>query len=70
MTQLKRHGHNASTILLQERNLTQTKPWYGEMYAYTLATAEAGVNHLASNSTVFHMRYYHPHGELLSCTSF
>ncbi|CAK0786275.1 hypothetical protein CVIRNUC_009488 [Coccomyxa viridis] len=49
--------------LWQERNLTQTKPWYGEMYAYTLATAEAGVSHLATNSTVFHMRYYHPHGD-------
>ena len=47
---------------VQERNLTQTKTWYGEMYAYCLAAAEAGVNHLASSSTVFHMRYYHPHG--------
>ena len=49
--------------MLQKRNLTRTTPWYGEMYAYGLATAEAGVNHLGSSSTVFHMRYYHPHGE-------
>ena len=47
----------------QKRNLTRTTPWYGEMYAYGLATAEAGVNHLGSSSTVFHMRYYHPHGK-------
>ncbi|CAL5226830.1 g9694 [Coccomyxa viridis] len=48
--------------LWQKRNLTRTTAWYGEMYAYGLATAEAGVNHLGSSSTVFHMRYYHPHG--------
>ena len=48
---------------MQERNLTRTTAWYGEMYAYGLATAEAGVNHQGSSSTVFHMRYYHPHGK-------
>ena len=34
------------------------------MYAYGLAAAEAGVNHVGSSATVFHMRYYHPHGAL------
>ena len=32
------------------------------MHAYALGAAAEGLHHNASNSTVFHVAYYHPHG--------
>ena len=42
--------------------MTLGSPWYAEMHAYALGAAAEGVRHAASNSTVFHVAYYHPHG--------
>lgn len=46
----------------QARNVTVSSPWYAEMHAYCLGAAAEGLHHTASNSTVFHVAYYHPHG--------
>ena len=53
-------------VVLQARNLTRNQVWYAEMHAYALGAAAEGVRHAASNSTVFHVAYYHPHGEAVS----
>lgn len=47
---------------VQSTQSMQRRVWYAEMHAYALGAAKEGVHHLASNSSVFHMGYYHPHG--------
>lgn len=47
-----------------------TKPfhkriWYSEMHAYALGAAMEGVHHVASNSSIFQMDFYHPNGAQL-----
>lgn len=46
----------------QASNVTLGSPWYAEMHAYALGAAAEGLRHAASNTTVFHVAYYHPHG--------
>ncbi|KAK9918893.1 hypothetical protein WJX75_007917 [Coccomyxa subellipsoidea] len=48
--------------VLQTSQSLQRRVWYSEMHAYALGAAKEGVHHLASNSSVFHLGYYHPHG--------
>ncbi|KAK9908125.1 hypothetical protein WJX75_002968 [Coccomyxa subellipsoidea] len=48
-------------------NPQATKPfhkriWYSEMHAYALGAATEGVHHVASNSSIFQMDFYHPNG--------
>ncbi|CAL8464127.1 g3662 [Coccomyxa elongata] len=49
--------------IVQSKQSMHRRVWYAEMHAYALGAAKEGVHHLASNSSIFHMGYYHPHGE-------
>lgn len=51
--------------VVQTSQSLQRRVWYSEMHAYALGAAKEGVHHLASNSSVFHLGYYHPHGAAL-----
>ncbi|EIE24798.1 hypothetical protein COCSUDRAFT_41089 [Coccomyxa subellipsoidea C-169] len=48
--------------IVETKQSLQRRVWYAEMHAYTLGAAKEGVHHIASNSSVFHLGYYHPHG--------
>jgi len=55
---------------LQAKQPFHKRIWYSEMHAYALGAAKEGVHHVGSNSTIFHMDFYHPHGVHLPPTQY